>query len=623
MFYCAGDLGGVHVHAWSSRTAGASDRWSEPSSPRCATAGSSAAGRAAGRVHRPAARVRPRHRRGRRRDRRRRPTPASSGSGRGSSEPLRKHPLDRPVRVGARPARRRRHLDAARPRRRQRRSRRQPACGSRSAGATSARGHITDIECFEPEADRERRRDRPRERPNAPVRFMQQVISLDYVDADQPGQPLRSAEQLQRGADHRPQVPVVRARLRAAPGLLPDLRGRDDRRADEVEVATRASSRRGRCSRRSSTTARTSGRTTRWPASCSTAPTARSASSASSTSRSTRSAWACGSRRCGPTEAERERRRRPRATASAPPSPGLRADRRARRRPRRLRGAHAVRDVAIVSFAQSGARVDVEETETQMLYPGHHRGHRAVGHRPRGDRVHLLGQRRLPRRRAVRLRRATSRPPARGRRSPSRTSRWTAPGRSTRRGSGSSTATSTSRSCSRRASRRAGNLREVLCLQNDPYYLMPLWVDHVSLAALQARALPRRHRRQGGRPGRGRGPQPPQRARQPERAGVRRPEPPTSSSPSRTWSPRCRASDCPPVTDGAAAVVLVAGDRAREVCERPAWIRGIDHRIDPHYPGVRDLTPVRVGPARGRAGRRRRRAGRGGRAGRRRSATRS
>src|SRR5919108_3749579 len=34
-----------------------------------------------------------------------------------------------------------------------------------------------------------------------------------------------------------------------------------------------------------------------------------------------------------------------------------------------------------------------------------------------------------------------------------------------------------------------GDLREVLCLQNDPYYLMPLWTDHVSLAALQARAL--------------------------------------------------------------------------------------------------------------------------------------
>src|SRR3954452_10277078 len=34
-----------------------------------------------------------------------------------------------------------------------------------------------------------------------------------------------------------------------------------------------------------------------------------------------------------------------------------------------------------------------------------------------------------------------------------------------------------------------GNMREVLCMQLDPYYLAPLWPDHVSLAALQARAL--------------------------------------------------------------------------------------------------------------------------------------
>jgi len=44
------------------------------------------------------------------------------------------------------------------------------------------------------------------------------------------------------------------------------------------------------------------------------------------------------------------------------------------------------------------------------------------------------------------------------------------------------------------------------------------------------------------------------------------------------------------VTDGAAAVVLAAGDRARELCEHPAWITGIDHRIETHALGARDLT---------------------------------
>jgi acetyl-CoA acetyltransferase len=33
------------------------------------------------------------------------------------------------------------------------------------------------------------------------------------------------------------------------------------------------------------------------------------------------------------------------------------------------------------------------------------------------------------------------------------------------------------------------NLREVMAIQLDPYYLAPLWVDHVSMAALQAQAL--------------------------------------------------------------------------------------------------------------------------------------
>ncbi len=36
--------------------------------------------------------------------------------------------------------------------------------------------------------------------------------------------------------------------------------------------------------------------------------------------------------------------------------------------------------------------------------------------------------------------------------------------------------------------------------------------------------------------------------------------------------------------------MLAAGDKARELCERPAWIRGIDHRIEPHALGLRDLT---------------------------------
>jgi hypothetical protein len=94
------------------------------------------------------------------------------------------------------------------------------------------------------------------------------------------------------------------------------------------------------------------------------------------------------------------------------------------------------------------------------------------------------------------------------------------------------------------------NWSEVSSISLDPYYLMPLWPDDVSLASLQAKAL--------------------------VDAGKR-------SEAELDLSP-------PTMADGAAAVVLAAGDRARELCQRPAWIAGIDHRSDPHYMGVRDLS---------------------------------
>src|SRR3546814_17307670 len=56
-----------------------------------------------------------------------------------------------------------------------------------------------------------------------------------------------------------------------------------------------------------------------------------------------------------------------------------------------------------------------------------------------------------------------------------------------------------------------------------------------------------------------------------------------------------RIHDCPPITDGACAVILASGDRARELRDRPAWIRDIDHQNKPIALGVRDL-PRSVSP---------------------------
>jgi acetyl-CoA acetyltransferase len=125
-------------------------------------------------------------------------------------------------------------------------------------------------------------------------------------------------------------------------------------------------------------------------------------------------------------------------------------------------------------------------------------------------------------------------------------------------------------------SSRALDLNEVMNVQLDPYYLMPLWPGHLALGALQARALldnsDYTERDFAEVAARSRGGNVDDLLAQPYVA-----------------SP-LRASDLPPITDGAAAVVLVAGDRAKDICSRPAWITGIDHRVDPHYPGVRDLS---------------------------------
>jgi acetyl-CoA acetyltransferase len=131
--------------------------------------------------------------------------------------------------------------------------------------------------------------------------------------------------------------------------------------------------------------------------------------------------------------------------------------------------------------------------------------------------------------------------------------------------------------------------REVMVLMNDPYLETPLWPDTISQAALQARALldaglcterdfadiaVRNLRHAESNPLA-------QLSGQPDPDELL--QTPTIASP-------LRKHDCPPITDGACAVLLAAGDRARALCKRPAWIRGIAHRIDVQALGRRDLT---------------------------------
>ncbi|WP_187363968.1 thiolase domain-containing protein [Streptomyces piniterrae] len=129
-----------------------------------------------------------------------------------------------------------------------------------------------------------------------------------------------------------------------------------------------------------------------------------------------------------------------------------------------------------------------------------------------------------------------------------------------------------------------GELRDVLTRQLDPYYVAPLWPDSVALAALQAQALidagATDERALAGVAARSR-----------TDAAANPYAQLSGPAPMGDYVVRpLRRGDCPPVSDGAAAVILAAGDTARALCARPAWIRGLDHRIEAHSLGVRDLT---------------------------------
>jgi acetyl-CoA acetyltransferase len=134
-------------------------------------------------------------------------------------------------------------------------------------------------------------------------------------------------------------------------------------------------------------------------------------------------------------------------------------------------------------------------------------------------------------------------------------------------------------------------LRRVLALQLDPYLVAPLWPDSVSIAALQARlgleaglwtekdmaAVAARCRA----------------------AAVANPRAQVSGEVAvedllgRPYvAEPLRAHDCAPVGDGAAVVIIASASRARELCARPAWITGFEHRIDSGSLGARDLLTV-------------------------------
>jgi acetyl-CoA acetyltransferase len=132
-------------------------------------------------------------------------------------------------------------------------------------------------------------------------------------------------------------------------------------------------------------------------------------------------------------------------------------------------------------------------------------------------------------------------------------------------------------------------LAKALSLQLDPYSLAPLWPDPVALAALQAQALI-----DAGKATEADFAAVASRSRRDARAN-----PNAQVTGDRSVDELLtddyvvaplRRHALPPISDGCAAIILAAGERAGAVCDRPAWITGIDHRIETHQLGARDLT---------------------------------
>ena len=137
-----------------------------------------------------------------------------------------------------------------------------------------------------------------------------------------------------------------------------------------------------------------------------------------------------------------------------------------------------------------------------------------------------------------------------------------------------------------------GDLPRTMALQLDPYSMMPLWPDAVSMAALQARmcleggGITEREMAEVAVRDRGNAKDNPYAQVSGDFDAEKLLAEPYLVSP-------LRKHDCSPISDGASGVVLAAGDRAKELCERPAWIRGIEHIVEPHDLGLRDLTQSR------------------------------
>ncbi|MEP1470361.1 MAG: lipid-transfer protein [Halieaceae bacterium] len=134
-----------------------------------------------------------------------------------------------------------------------------------------------------------------------------------------------------------------------------------------------------------------------------------------------------------------------------------------------------------------------------------------------------------------------------------------------------------------------GELPIVLSQQLDPYYLAPLWVDYISLNAMQARLMLEQgvisERDMAEVVARSRN-----NALANPHALLKGEQTADDILAEETYLSPLRRSDCSPISDGASAMIICTPEKAREWGVPYALITGIDHRMETHNLGMRDLT---------------------------------
>jgi acetyl-CoA acetyltransferase len=135
------------------------------------------------------------------------------------------------------------------------------------------------------------------------------------------------------------------------------------------------------------------------------------------------------------------------------------------------------------------------------------------------------------------------------------------------------------------------SLHHVLNIALDPFYESAIGVDPISIAAMQARAYMERSgvtsqqlakvavKNRGN-------------AKKNPNAQIKGDYTVEQVLASPMLADPLHLMDCPPITDGAAAILLAAEGKAEQLCSRPAWITGAHHATDYGIMGARDLAEL-------------------------------